>query len=1121
MRPGNASKQITIVLINGAKRSVKVSEKDGCLLFNDMSKTGEANWQAASTYDLSRSQDSSPVGPQVASGVCSNNVSKICYQNSDCTGGECRLSNNDTNSIIKVRRDRGCAEWLACQTSTTITDQSGKTRELCYSLGRCNQVATNKSAGQCGNWLDPEQQTHPLDESDYVGRNVTWSGQEYTGYSVPGLCSLDMVSSSPICGFSAAAAKGCRVYPETDSPYPSTVAQFDGIDRSAKIMSRKAGYKDANICQPGEDCECGYKRVSYKNGETRYIGYRSTPDETINKVPEGITCNNCGTDSNCTELCAEQSRLKQVNYAYGLKGYCLERDSSRSINGGLAQACLTWLPLDVIQGETSLFDDKPEAGFTPQRTDGNLLYCLETRSNATSTTGSGSYKTTTVAGTSGMSNRNRKVQITRTNDCNNEGLYVNNKSGNTDIQPNNTCAVSDYKVGDAGTGGIFADDSNVITGVVDNELEFTVSLADFEKKLGGLQAIDSINIQYSFAFGLRAFAPDVSTNESGAKLRSLKLSRARTFDSQFRESCYIGKYDNCGIDVTFNSADENNFLKFKLIDTHSGATPFSISWSYNVREWCQSLAQVVDVTQASGVTNKAQTDRTFDQTKYAGILSGLFKYKGTPGVGSGGGLKEPYGAVADSPLVSNPPKEVWLTQKKEQPVYEGQPVASAAINCGDNSYTGFNFSCGSWMCLASGTYTQMWKGPDGQTCTTSGSDAYCGKVPNTDPDDPNHTNIEDAGRDNICTGFDPSVVAKIPKSSTSPEQKIAPLRDIFTSIYKLYYWRGRCGGTGLLCETDSQCGVAKCETQKYRVFGICTSDARNFCEVDGDCTSGWCKYDEGFTVDTSNDPKNATSPILSAVTYDSKGKILGEDDTANFSLASSGKAHIIDNVVGISPVGVTTSFYGYNKNGNQMPIRFVGVDWDVSGREDKNINIQASLKNHKHICAEPYYCSQDKTLACSGPTATTCGGSNKCNANPDYNFGDSVNACVDDSINQVGYFFYSNIYTCSGSDDPNWNKYITTGDLANSCQFKPKVALRDNWGWWSVNKARNGAYSNGMPGLNVCANDKQKLCINSTKDCSGNTSCMPFNWLEKNNSGQYIYANAYPGYVIVRPKTEL
>ncbi len=104
----------------------------------------------------------------------------------------------DANTILKVRRDRICAEWLACQSSTTITDSAGKPRELCYSLGRCDEASGSKSAGSCGNWLDPPlRQQHPLDEADYVGRNITWAGQDYSGYSIPGLCSLDAVNSSP------------------------------------------------------------------------------------------------------------------------------------------------------------------------------------------------------------------------------------------------------------------------------------------------------------------------------------------------------------------------------------------------------------------------------------------------------------------------------------------------------------------------------------------------------------------------------------------------------------------------------------------------------------------------------------------------------------------------------------------------------------------------------------------------------------------------------------------------------------------------------------------------------------------------------------------------------------
>ncbi|OQX71464.1 hypothetical protein B6D52_01490, partial [Candidatus Parcubacteria bacterium 4484_255] len=46
-------------------------------------------------------------------------------------------------------------------------------------------------------------------------------------------------------------------------------------------------------------------------------------------------------------------------------------------------------------------------------------------------------------------------------------------------------------------------------------------------------------------------------------------------------------------------------------------------------------------------------------------------------------------------------------------------------------------------------------------------------------------------------------------------------------------------------------------------------------------------------------------------------------------------------------------------------------------------------------------------------------------------------ACVDK------YFSFNHTYICQGRDDPNWNRYACAG----MCCFRPKVYIKDNWGW--------------------------------------------------------------------------
>lgn len=100
----------------------------------------------------------------------------------------------DSNTVVKVRRDRTCSEWLACQSSVSVYDKTTqKFKDVCTDLGVCNKLSTDSGAvGQCANWVTPQQYSDaerlqrslPLTTARYVSRNVGWYGNEFSGYSL-------------------------------------------------------------------------------------------------------------------------------------------------------------------------------------------------------------------------------------------------------------------------------------------------------------------------------------------------------------------------------------------------------------------------------------------------------------------------------------------------------------------------------------------------------------------------------------------------------------------------------------------------------------------------------------------------------------------------------------------------------------------------------------------------------------------------------------------------------------------------------------------------------------------------------------------------------------------------
>jgi len=952
----------------------KVSEKDGCLLLNDLSQSGELPWNANQSYGQSRNQDGVAVASVSGVGRCSNDPTqtKTCTKSSDCgsTTAYCdyKATNDsvapDTNLILKVRRDRVCSEWLSCQTSTTVTDpQTGKTREICYSLGRCDQVSQSKAAGQCANWLEPEAQQHPLDEADYVGRNVTWAGQEYSGYSIPGLCSLDMVSSTPACGVAISKAKACRIYPEGDAPFPAKVARFDSDKAdTAKIITRSPGYKDANVCQPGEDCECSYQRANYTS-ETKFFGYKGTPPSVINKVTED--CGSGQTNQEILEKCAEQSKLKQITLARGLKGYCLETDSSRRINASQDQACLTWLPIDVVQGETSIFDDKPEAGFTPQRTDGNLLYCLQANSNANR--GTNKYEVIS-------NNMGRKVEV-------NNFFGGGGASGVGDAMFDMMNIVKCDGADVCKERGTFSTDSEYIWSHVEHGFGFSLSLSDFEKQLGGIQAIDAIKIK-----GIYNVYP-------------FELNLSRSVESA--GDSWSGGSGGIGIRVKFNPADPDKFLDVQLYHTPASYGFFRFKIVIYPREWCYSLAQVVDKQQT--IPNKAQTNRVNTSSTYS--ISGLgYKYDKDS---QGNPIIPPFGAVFNSPLQpENIDKIVAVVQEPAQQNNRYQNNSANAIFSCRTDRSGF--ACGQWMCLVNGPGDINDASKVGQACkVTANATSYCGLTPAC----PAGATCEaDYQKDQpyICTGTNPVITIPGSDGVAVLTKLYEPIQEIFAKVYKRYDWSGK--------------------DKAYREI------------TDNNLLPS--------SPDISSDPSLTDPPIISSVTRDDKGRVTGEDVKYNFSISTVQQSRATGEIKGVSPLAVTAAFYAYNPNGNQMPLRFVGVDWDNKLQPDKNIQVLASLKNHKPICQAQYVCAGDPTLSCADVNDTKqCGNKGPCQRNKDFNFGDSPDACIDDESDRAGYFFYTNVYTCSGSGHPNWDSN------KGACVYEPSVAVRDNWGWWS-----NGQY---------------------------------------------------------------
>ena len=367
----------------------QVSQKQGCLVL-DQTDNPQKVYDTAATYQSSNSQGFKMVAP--IDGATLNPV-----------------QTNDANIIMKVTRDRVCSEWLECNTDETVTDPAtGRDTTRCLGLGSCLEKGPD---GRCSKWGQLNPNATALTSALYAGRDVTSSGSDFSGFSIPNqppVAQYKQTNAAPYKlttagGTPSAIIQSCKEYPETDSPFPKTVLANPTGPVSG---SRKVGLNNTNVCeyqandlkadkQPiNQDCECSYRKASYGDTITKYFppnaeagtradgtageiksavcsggpydGKECWPLATGNRVePNNLSCENGNNSGECAPLTKTDSLI-------GEEGYCLEHDNTLAVNGSSDTACITWLPIDSAQGRDTA-NQFTSAAFIPKV--GQERYC--------------------------------------------------------------------------------------------------------------------------------------------------------------------------------------------------------------------------------------------------------------------------------------------------------------------------------------------------------------------------------------------------------------------------------------------------------------------------------------------------------------------------------------------------------------------------------------------------------------------------------------------------------------------------------------------------------------------------------------------------------------------------
>lgn len=295
-----------------------------------------------------------------------------CFVDSDCTVlttalgedvfGTCTdvadtyALEDDTNEVLKVDRNRSCASWLACESSrTSWNTQTNMYDTICDSINLCVNGQQQGDRAICSQW--DERDSTILSAYQYSARDVSWSGYEYSGNSIPNQLPVELydqynIAAQSVCVDSSGGvldAVGDNETDLTDDDYSGFVEQGD-----ASLPIACASYEDcpddsSDSCSTNSDCvgdnqsgvcntdtgSC-YFACSNSSGTDYRLVYNAGPcDSTESGDGNGGSCtvgrcqdseSACADDGDCAE---DDSCIVGYLQATGSVG-CVNEDCSCS-----------------------------------------------------------------------------------------------------------------------------------------------------------------------------------------------------------------------------------------------------------------------------------------------------------------------------------------------------------------------------------------------------------------------------------------------------------------------------------------------------------------------------------------------------------------------------------------------------------------------------------------------------------------------------------------------------------------------------------------------------------------------------------------------------------------------
>lgn len=297
-------------------------QNSGCTLLYDANNWNAAHTQANLIYNASSTYDKN-----IRDGIAVNPISD---------------ADNDSNMLVKVRKDRECSEWLDCKSSSAVFDDKTSTyKTICEAIDTCLEYDNINSINHCKRWAeatttDDIALTTDVYRARVTGENnhLAWSDPDYLGYSIPNLLPLDSLNTYNFAPDSASQRQAdirlvyqadtnvCNGQPDYGTcsdkinnidfdgkckddicwlnPYTasSTVPMSLALDTRAytaadapfakniREAQDQSNYSGANFCEDAQNaCEMSYAKVSYGvGGVVKYLSTATSTEPSTRKV---------------------------------------------------------------------------------------------------------------------------------------------------------------------------------------------------------------------------------------------------------------------------------------------------------------------------------------------------------------------------------------------------------------------------------------------------------------------------------------------------------------------------------------------------------------------------------------------------------------------------------------------------------------------------------------------------------------------------------------------------------------------------------------------------------------------------------------------------------------------